>query len=126
MIEKVVIRDSFKSDLFTQLVGEEMIFQRIIDSTNLKQDVEGGLANCFQYWKSWSKVILSRATRGKSPMMRRQGRCCPLLTAIGAPQKSGTKNNDKRFNKCAFIRNFREGIQPRIVEVQPIIFKLFF
>lgn len=42
MIEKVVIRDSFKSDLFTQLVGEEMIFQRIIDSTNLKQDVEGG------------------------------------------------------------------------------------
>ena len=47
MIEKVVIRDSFKSDLFTQLFGEEMIFQRIIDLTNLKQDVEGGVGQLF-------------------------------------------------------------------------------
>lgn len=121
MIEKVVIGDSFKSDMFTQLLGVEMIFQRIIDLTNLKQDVEGGVGQL-----SWGKVILSRATQGKSPMRKRQGRCCLLLTEIGAPQKSGIKNNDKRFNKCAFIRNFREGIQPRIVEVQPIIFKLFF
>lgn len=51
MIEKVVIGDSFKSDLFTQLVGEEMIFQRIIDSTNLKQDVEGGVGQLFSILK---------------------------------------------------------------------------
>lgn len=51
MIEKVVIGDSFKSDLFTQLVGEEMIFQRIIDSTNLKQDVEGGVSQLFSILK---------------------------------------------------------------------------
>ena len=51
MIEKVVIGDSFKSDLFTQLVGEEMIFQRIIDSTNVKQDVEGGVGQLFSILK---------------------------------------------------------------------------
>ena len=51
MIEKVVIGDSFKSDLFTQLVGEEMIFQRIIDSTNFKQDVEGRVGQLFSILK---------------------------------------------------------------------------
>ena len=51
MIGKVVIGDSFKSDLFTQLVGEEMIFQRIIDSTNFKQDVEGRVGQLFSILK---------------------------------------------------------------------------
>ena len=87
MIEKVVIRDSFKSDLFTQLVGEEMIFQRIIDSTNLKQDVEGGVGQWFSILKELEQSDSEQSNSGEESDDETTRTLLPLVKSDWSPSE---------------------------------------
>lgn len=87
MIEKVVIRDSFKSDLFTQLVGEEMIFQRIIDSTNLKQDVEGGVGQLFSILKELEQSDSEQSNSGEESDDETTRTLLPLVNSDWSPSE---------------------------------------
>ena len=87
MIEKVVIGDSFKSDLFTQLVGEEMIFQRIIDSTNLKQDVEGGVGQLFSILKELEQSDSEQSNSGEESDDETTRTLLPLVKSDWSPSE---------------------------------------
>lgn len=87
MIEKVVIRDSFKSDLFTQLVGEEMIFQRIIDSTNLKQDVEEGVGQLFSILKELEQSDSEQSNSGEESDDETTRTLLPLVNSDWSPSE---------------------------------------
>lgn len=87
MIEKVVIRDSFKSDLFTQLVGEEMIFQRIIDSTNLKQDVEEGVGQLFSILKELEQSDSEQSNSGEESDDETTSTLLPLVNSDWSPSE---------------------------------------
>lgn len=107
MIEKVVIGDTFKSDLFTQLLGEEMIFQRILDLTNLKQeyvDVQGGIGQLFSILKELEQSDSEQSNSGEESNDETTRKLLPLVSRDWSPSQIWYKKNDKRFNKCAFIR----------------------
>ena len=87
MIEKVVIGDSFKSDLFTQLVGEEMIFQRIIDSINLKQDVEGGVGQLFSILKELEQSNSEQSNSGEESDDETTRTLLPLVNSDWSPSE---------------------------------------
>ena len=116
MIEKGVIRESeAESDLFAQLLGEEMIFATIIDLTHNRLEyveAEGSfgelLATLKESAQSESEEESSDETDEEVIVLFnivRRG-----SSEIGASQKSGTKNNEKRLNRYAFVKKLREGI----------------
>lgn len=78
MIEKVVIGDSFKSDLFTQLVG---------DSTNLKQDVEGGVGQLFSILKELEQSNSEQSNSGEESDDETTRTLLPLVNSDWSPSE---------------------------------------
>lgn len=66
-----------ESDLFTELLGEEMIFEMLIDLTNMRHpgyvEVEGGFGESLSTLKELQQSrILSRLTLRNCPMMKQR------------------------------------------------------